>query len=269
VVDHRTWRAYRRLLGAQVRSQAQYRSSFIFDVIGQTAFSVLDFVTVLVLFRVSPTLAGFTLPQTLMFSSLAGTAFALGDLAVGNVERLKFYVRTGLLDAMLIRPRRVLPQLLANDFQIRRAGRVIFSAAVLVMVTATSSLTWNWWRILLVVVTPLLGAVFFAALFVTTASVAFWWIDSGEFANGFTYGGRDFTSYPLPVFDGLFRRFFGFGIGFGFVAYYPGLAILDIPDPLGMPPWFAAGGAVSAAGFSALAVLAWRVGIRHYKGTGS
>lgn len=256
-------------MAAQIRSQAQYRTSFSLDLVGQTMFTVLDFTTILVLFRVTSALGGFDLLQVLLISALAGLSFSLADLAVGNVERVKFYVRTGLLDAMLIRPRRVLPQLLAIDFQLRRVGRVLFAIAVLVTVLALSDLEWTWWRILLVVATPLLGAVFFAGLFVVTASVAFWWIDSGEFANAFTYGGRDFTMYPITVFHGAFRHVFAFGIGFGFVAYYPALAILGVPDPLGMPSWFAAGGAVVAVVAAAAASLVWRTGIRHYKGTGS
>ena len=42
--------------------------------------------------------------------------------------------------------------------------------------------------------TPLAAAVFFGAIFVASATVAFRWIESGELANSLTYGGRDFTS---------------------------------------------------------------------------
>ena len=45
--------AYRCLLGAQVRSQAQYRASLAIDVVGSVLFGVLDIVSVLVLFRVT------------------------------------------------------------------------------------------------------------------------------------------------------------------------------------------------------------------------
>src|ERR1700716_2979925 len=44
--------AYRHLLQAQVRSQAQYRASLAVDVAGSVLFGVLDIVSVVVLFRV-------------------------------------------------------------------------------------------------------------------------------------------------------------------------------------------------------------------------
>lgn len=261
--------AYRRMLAAQMRSMTQYRASFAVDLSAQTVFTVLDIIAVLVIFRVTPSLGGFSLEQVLLVSSLAALGFAMSDLLVGNVERLRHYVRTGLLDAVLIRPLSALGQLLVLDFAPRRFGRVIFTVALLSTVLATSDIDWTPSRVLLLAITPISATVFFSSVFVLTACVAFWWIDSGEFANSLTYGGRDFTSYPLTVYDGLFRRIFGFLLGFGFVGYYPALGILGIPDPLGMPSYFVWGGPVAAAVAALLASLAWRAGLRHYKGAGS
>jgi ABC-2 type transport system permease protein len=121
----------------------------------------------------------------------------------------------------------------------------------------------------LLVLTPVCGAVFFGSLFVAGATVAFYWIDSGELANSFTYGGRTFTQYPITVYSGLFRRLFAYGLGFAFVAYYPGLLLLDRPDPLGAPAWLGWSSPAVAALAVGLAVLAWRTGVRHYRSTGS
>lgn len=257
------------MLTAQVRSQAQYRSSFFIDMAVQTGFSAADFVTVMVMFGVTTALGGFGLVDVLVISGVSATGFALADLTVGNVERLKTYVRTGLLDAMLIRPRRVLPQLLVVDFQLRRVGRVAVGVTVLVVALTASDIDWTWWRIALIATVPLAGALYFSAMFVMTASVAFWWIESGEFANAFTYGGRELTTYPINIYANFFRNLFAFGLGFGFVAYYPTLLILGRPDPLGLPGWLGLAVFPVALIAAGLAALVWHNGIRHYKGTGS
>jgi len=106
-------------------------------------------------------------------------------------------------------------------------------------------------------------------VFVGSATVAFWWIDSGEFANGFTYGGRDFTSYPSNVYSGVFRWLFAYSMGFAFVAYYPALALMGRPDPLGLPGWVAWCSPFAAVIAAALATVVWRFGVRHYRSTGS
>jgi ABC-2 type transport system permease protein len=260
---------YRRLVGAQMRSQASYRASFSLDLAANALIPLLDVATVLVMFRVTRSLAGFATAEVLTMFGLATTAFSLADLAVGNIEKIRVYVRMGLLDAVLLRPLGVLGQLVATDFTLRRIARVCVSAAVLAVASSRAGVDWTPARVALVVLTPVAGAVFFSAIFVASATVAFYWIESGEFANGFTYGGRDFTSYPITVYNGLFRRVFAYSLGFGFVAYYPALALLGRADPLGLPSWMAWTTPAAALIAAGLAAFVWRTGIRHYRSTGS
>lgn len=260
---------YLALLRGQTRSQTAYRASFLIDVTANVFATALDVVAVLVLFQVSRTIGGFTLRETMVMVGLSSCAFAIADLVVGNIERLKLYVRTGLLDAVLVRPLGVLPQLLLMDLPLRKISRVLFGGAVLALALRAASIDWTPGRTALVPAALLGGVLFFGAIFVATASVAFWWIESGEFGNAFTYGGRDLTAYPMNVYGGWFRRVFAYGLGFAFVAYYPALALLGRADPLGLPAWvgYAAPGAALLA--AAIAAAVWRVGIRHYRSTGS
>lgn len=262
-------RPYTALLRGQARSLASYRASFVLELSTNVFATVMDVVTVLVLFRVSRTVGGFTLREALLVVGLSSCAFATADLVVGNIERIKFYVRTGMLDAVLVRPLGALPQLLLMDLPLRKISRCVFGAGVLTVAASMAGIDWTPARVALVVVAPLAGVVFFAAIFVVSAAVAFWWIDTGEIGNAFTYGGRDFTSYPITVYSGWFRRLFAYGMGFAFVSYYPALALLGRPDPLGLPGWvgYAAPSAAIVAAIAATAV--WRFGIRHYRSTGS
>ena len=77
------------MVAAQVRSQAQYRASFAIDVVGSVGFGVLDILSVVVLFRVAPTLGGFALPEVFLMAALAVSAFAAGDLAGGIARGLQ------------------------------------------------------------------------------------------------------------------------------------------------------------------------------------
>ncbi|HEV7898503.1 MAG TPA: ABC-2 family transporter protein [Planosporangium sp.] len=260
---------YGRLVAAQVRSQAQYRTSFLVEIVGSVLFALIDVGSVLILFNVTRTLGGFAFREAFLMASLAGCAFSLADICVGNIERIRFYVRTGLLDAILVRPLGALPQLLAVDAAPRRVGRVLFTTGLVAVATGTARVHWTPAKVVLLLVTPVSGAVLFGAVFVATATVAFWWIESGEFANALTYGGRDFTSYPMTVYNGAFRRVFAYGLGFAFVGYYPALALLGRRDPLGLPAvagW--AGPPVALAAAGAAAIL-WKVAIRHYRSVGS
>ena len=261
--------AYRQLVRAQVRSQTQYRASFAVDVVGSLMFGVIDVASVMVLFRVTPTLGGFGFAEVFLMTALAGCAFAVADLVVGNVERLRQYVRSGLFDALLVRPLSSLAQLAAMDVATRRIGRVAFSVVMVVLAATNAPIPLTPTRLTLLAVTPVAGAMIFGAVFVATATVAFWWIESGEIANGLTYGGLSFTQYPITIYGALFRRLFAYGVGFAFVAYYPTLALLDRPDPLGAPALLGYASPVVAVAAVVTAGLMWRSGVRHYRSTGS
>lgn len=260
---------YLRILHAQARSQASYRASFALDVIGNLFLLGGDLLAILVLFRVTPALGGFSRAEAVLMFGLSACAFTLADFAVGTIERIRIYVRTGLLDAVLVRPLRILPQLIALDLAFRRLSRLVYAVAIYCAALVYAAVDWTPQRAALAVVAPLAGAVFFAAVFVATATVAFWWVDSGELASSLTYGGRDFTAYPITVYSGWFRRLFAYTIGFGFVSYYPALALLGREDPLGLPAAMGWAGPAVAAAAWAVAALVWRVGVRHYRSTGS
>lgn len=260
---------YVKLLAAQVRSQTQYRVSFVLDLVGSMVLTALDVVSVFVIFSVNGDLGGFGAREVVLMVGISALAFPLADLAVGNVERLRVYVRTGLFDAVLVRPLSALWQLVAMDFAPRRVGRVVQGLAIYVLALVVAPVDWSPVSAVLAVLAPLAGGVFFASLFVAGATVAFWWIESGEIANGFTYAGRDFTSYPMTVFGGLFRRLFAYGIGFAFVSYLPALALLGRPDPLGVPGWLHWCSPLVALLAAGGAALLWRTGVRHYRSTGS
>ena len=257
------------MLAAQIRSYASYRMSFAIELAVQAVVPLLDLAALLAILRVIPGLGGFDSDAVLVMFGISCLAFALADLAVGEIEKLRLYVRAGDLDAMLVRPLSLLGQLLASSFAVRRLGRLVVGAVVFVVALARADLRLTPARAALLVVAPLAGAVLFSAIFIGFATVAFWWIDSGEFANGFTYGGRDFTSYPVNVYGAVFRHVFAFGLGFAFVSYYPTLAVMGLPDPLGLPGWVAWSSPAVAAVAALLSMVVWRFGVRHYRSTGS
>jgi ABC-2 type transport system permease protein len=232
--------------------------------------AALEMVAVLAVFRVTPQLGGFPFREALVMAGLTQLAFCTADLCVGNLERLPFYLRTGLLDAVLLRPLPALGQLVVADASPRRLGRVVETGGVYGLALALAPITWTPARVALAVLAPATGALLYGALFVTGSAAMFWLVDAGEVVNAFTYGGRTFAGYPMPIYAAWFRRAFGYGLGLAAVGYLPTLALLGRVDPLGLPGWLRwCGLPLAAAGWAGAAALAWRAGIGHYEGTGS
>ena len=200
---------------------------------------------------------------------LATAAFGLADGAVGHIDRLPFYVRTGQFDAFLLRPLSALGQLLTSDFSLRRVGRMTIGLVALVIALTIVDVDWTPARVALLVTTPIAGAVVFSSVFVATSAIGFWLVEGMEFANAFTYGGNYVSSFPFSIFGDAMRRLFTFVIPAAFVAYLPTLALLGRDDPAGLPGWLSWCALPAAVLSAAVAGLVWRAGLRHYVGAGS
>lgn len=260
---------YRHIIASRLRSQLTYRLSFALDVVAQMFGQAIELVVILVLFTQVTTLGGFSAAEVVLIYGLAATAFGLADLTVGQVEKLPDYIRTGEFDVMLLRPLGALPQLLSADVSLKKVGRVIVGPGVLCWSLPHVDLTWTPLHAVVLVTAPVAGAAVLAAIWIATNTVSFWFVDGREFANSLTYGSNFSTSYPVTVYGPWLRTLLCFAVPSAFVAYFPALALLDRPDPLGLPHVLRYCSPVIAILAAAVAALIWRAGVRRYQGTGS
>ena len=263
------FRPYRMVIKAQLRAQLNYRASFAIDAVGSMILTGLDLFTILVVFNVTSVLGGFSFRDVFLMSAVANISFAGGDQLVGSIDDMRVQIRTGQLDSLLVRPLGLLRQLVSTDFELRRIGRVVQGIVVLIVAAGLAHVAWGLASVALVALTVIAGTAFFAAFLVMAGTVSFWWIDSTEFGAGFTYGGRNFTLYPMTVYGQVFRYLFAYGLGFAFVAYYPVLTLLHRPDPLGLPTWTGWLTPLVSVAVCGVAAYVWRTGVRHYRSTGS
>lgn len=260
---------YRRIVVSRIRSQLAYRTSFALHVVAQVIGQSIELVAILVVFTQVTVLGGFDRGEVVLMYALAATAFGIADLSVGQVEELPAYIRTGELDVLLLRPLGTLAQILSADVALKRVGRVVAGLAVLGYALVTGGIDWTPVRVLVAVTAPLTGAVIFAAVWVAANAVSFWIVDGREIANSVTYGSSFSTSYPVTVYGPWLRRVLCFAVPGAFVAYFPALALLGRPDPLGFPVALQYASPLVAALAVGAAALVWRTGVRRYQGTGS
>jgi ABC-2 type transport system permease protein len=260
---------YRRLVAAQVRSQLQYRMSFMLDLAGAFLISFLDFVAVLVIFHNVPRLAGWSVREVAFLYAASSISFALTDLTIGHLDDFPQRIRTGTFDVLLLRPRGTLFQVVASDFALRRLGKLVQALVVLVYALSGLHVPWDAGRAAMLALMIPTGAVVFGAVWVTGTCLSFWTTDGGEFTNAFTYGGNSLAQYPINIYSDWMRRFLAYLIPMAFVCYFPALYILDKPDPLGLPSFLRFVSPVVAVLASLAAGAIWQFAVRHYRSTGS
>ena len=260
---------YRRLVGARIRGQLQYRLSFALNLVGTMLISFLDFAAILVLFGRIDALAGWSVAEVALLYALSSLSFALTDLVVGHLDLLPNMIRTGELDVLLVRPLGSLFQVVTADFALRRLGKFAQGLAVLAYALVALDVDWSAGRVAMLVGAVVFGAAIFAGVWIGVATIAFWLVDATETANAFTYGGNFMAQYPLGVFSGWLRRLVVFVVPLAFTAYFPALYVLDKEDGLGFPHAFRYAAPLVALACAVAGGLLWRLAVRHYRSVGS
>ena len=257
-----------RLAGARLRSELQYRTSFVLLVVMVFVFSFLDFVAVLVIFGSIDRLAGWTFAEIAFLYGTAGVAFNLANLFVAGVDTAAEHIRAGTFDTLLLRPLGTIVQLTSNDIALRRVGRVAQAMLVLVVALGSAGVEWTVARAAMVPVLLVSGAAIFSGIWVMVAAIAFWTIENRAVANSLTYAGNYLTFYPFDVFGGWLRGVAAI-VPLAFVNYLPVAWILDKDDAYGWPRWTGLLSPAVAVTIVLVARAVWAFALRRYRSTGS
>ncbi|MDP9363959.1 MAG: ABC transporter permease [Chloroflexota bacterium] len=260
---------YRRLAGARLRAELQYRASFALQTVGNFLVQLAELAALLILFRHVETLGGWTAGEVAFLYGLSGLSFGIAHTLASGFSAFSQLIVRGGFDRLLVRPVGAMLQVLAEDIQLRRLGQAIQGGAALVVAARLVDVEWTAGRALYLPIVLLSATLLFAALFALEATLCFWTTEATEIINAFTYGGSDVAQYPLHIFDTGLRRFFLFVVPVGFVVYAPALYLLDKPDPLGLPTFTRFVAPAAALLFACLAGAAWHLGVRHYRSTGT
>jgi len=257
---------YLHLILASVRSQLQYRASFIIMASGQFLITLVEFAAIAALFARFGTLRGWSLAEVALLYGMVNVSFAIAEAAGRGFDVLPESIRTGELDRVLLRPRSVALQVAFRELQIMRAGRFLQGAIVLGWATTKLGVAWTVPKIALLAASLVGGAATFVGVFVLQATLAFWTVETLEIMNTVSYGGTETGQYPISIYRPGFRAFFTFVVPIAFANFVPAHLILGrsgVPEALG---W-----ASPLVGFAFLGacLLVFRLGLRHYASTGS
>ncbi len=263
-------RLYGRYITASLHGQMQYPGAFVATSLGAFAATVVDFVAIWALFARFRELDGWRFEEVALFYGVVSVAFALADAFTRGFDVFgEQFVKTGDFDRLLVRPRRLVLQLLGFELRATRIGRLAQGVLAWAVAVQLSDVTWTWqaWGILLFAVVG--GVALFAGILVLQATLAFWTVESLEIANTLTYGGVEAAQYPLDVYTRWLRDFLTFVVPLGCVAYFPVAAVLGRGSRTGAPEWLLPLTPVFGFLFLLVSLGVWRLGVRHYTSTGS
>ena len=267
---HDAVKLYLRMIGVSIRGQMQYRVSFLLMSLGQFVTTGVEIVGVWALFDRFGNLTPWTLPQVAFFYGVVNISFAFTDALARGFDLFGAqFVKTGNFDRLLLRPRSTVLQLAGHEFTLFRVGRLLQGVIVLLWACHQLALDWTAARFALLAFTLIATFLFFYGLVIVGAVMSFWTTETLEIMNTLTYGGVETAQYPMAIYQKYFQRFFTFVVPLAMVTYFPIVAILGIPDPLGSTRTMQTLAPTAGFVFFGATLLLWRVGVQHYTSTGS
>jgi ABC-2 type transport system permease protein len=261
-------RLYARYLGISVRGQMQYRASFLMLLAGHFLVTGIEFLGVAALFHRFGSLGGWTLPEAALLYGTINVAFALAEGLGRGFDTFPALVKSGDFDRLLLRPRGTAFQVAARELQLMRFGRLLQGAAVLLWAVAAAGVAWTPAKAALLLAAVAGGACIFYGLFILQATLAFWTVETLELMNTVTYGGVETAQYPLTIYRPWFRHFFTFVVPLACANFLPVQAVLGRPDATApaLLQWLAP---LAGLAFLLVSLQVWKLGVRHYRSTGS
>lgn len=259
-------RIYFKYLVILFKSQMQYRTSFWLLSLGQLFIPFSIFAGLYFLFERFGQIKGWQFFEVALCFGIIHMAFALSECFARGFDAFSSLVRNGEFDRLLVRPRSTFIQVLGSKFEFTRFGRLLQSAIVLVWAMTNLNIEWSVVKAATLLLMIASGVLIFTGIYILAATLCFWTIEGLEVVNIFTDGGREMAQYPLNIYQKWVARFFTFVIPFGTVNYLPLLYILGKSS--GTEIFYML---IPAAGslFILPCLLVWKVGVKHYRSTGS
>ncbi len=261
------FRLYRKLIGASIRAQMQYKLNFLTTAVTTGLIMVLDFLILSAILYRFDHVKGWDIYEVGMLYGLSSTAMSLYRMFAPEIHDFERYVVHGELDQLLVRPVSPLVLLLTRNLELGRIGGIVQGLAVLtVSLAGLNRLGYDLWPILMYVPVALAsGAVIFFSISLCTATVAFWSAQLKELQTFTIYAPANASNYPVTLYPGWLKVLFFSVIPIAFVNYVPMLFLLKKGGEwhyLLLTPLVACIGFLLASRF-------WNLGIRHYHSTGS
>lgn len=257
-------RLYLKYVSIHLKSQMQYKMSFLLTMIGQfiTAFSAL--LTAYFMMQRFGSIKGYSLSEVLLCFAIVLMAFSLSECFARGFDMFPNMLGNGEFDRILVRPKGIILQVLGSKVEFTKLGRLIQAVLVFAYAIPASPVVWTADKILTLVLMILGGTAVFSGLFVIYATLCFFTTQGLEVMNIFTDGGKEFGKYPFEVYGQGILKFFSYVIPMAWFQQYPLMYLLGNSSN----KWLMVSPLICFLFLIPCYVL-WRIGLRHYKSTGS
>ena len=247
-----------------IKGRMQYRLDFIISSIGMFVSSLATLGIFWVIFDNVPNIAGWTLMEMVFIYAFYMIAISPMQILFDHAWQLRFHVQQGSFIKYYFRPLNMMFYYMSEMFDIKGLTQLAAGIILLIYASVQLDIDWTLVRLALLVMTVFSAALVQISIIVAASCATFWVMDSYP-VLGLAWKLREFSPYPMTIFDGAFRFTFTYLIPIGFVAFYPSQLFLR-PEEVSPLIYFSP---ILGMGLFAITYWIWTKGVNSYTGTGA
>jgi ABC-2 type transport system permease protein len=255
---------YLHFISIHLKCAMQYKISFLLTMLGQFLVSFNLFLGITFMFERFHQVKDYQYSEVLLCFSLVLMSYTLAEVFMRGFDMFSNTISNGEFDRILVRPRRIILQVIGSKIEFARLGRLLQAIVVLIYGISVSDINWTLDKILTLFFMILGGSIVFGCLFIIYASICFFTLEGLEFMNILTDGAREYGKYPINVYGKSVLKFCTYLVPYTLFQYYPFLYLTGRSNTKLYMLY-----PILACLFLVPSYLLWNNGVRHYKSTGS
>jgi ABC-2 type transport system permease protein len=227
---------------------------------------VTDPLSTILLFSRFGDIGEWTVERIILIYALAISSFGLAECFFRGFDYFPWHmIRSGNFDRLLLRPRSLFMQTAASYFHLHRIARPVTGVCAVVWVLGRMDISLSAGNIIILAAALVGGCIMYCGVFVLTSGIAFFTIRGLDWIYILTNASYQITRCPEPYMPKILKGMFSFFLPVLLISYYPASAVCgwDHPDLTG---YLALPAGII---FFIFSLLVWRIGVKHYKSTGS
>ncbi|MCL2513081.1 MAG: ABC-2 family transporter protein [Oscillospiraceae bacterium] len=256
---------YFKFIKMHILSGLEYKGWWMMCV--QTVFIVItDPISVLLLFSRFGGIGEWTMERILLIYALAVASFGLAESFCRGFDYFPWkMIQSGDFDRLLLRPHSLFTQVAGSYFHLHRLPRPITGIIAVIWLLSRMNVPFSPLNFIILALALAGGVLTYTGVFIMTSGLAFFTIKGLDWIYIFTNASYQVTRCPIDYMPKLLKNAFTFFMPMLVISYYPASAVCGWGEPV-FTGFLALPAGVAFLGFS---VAIWKVGVRHYKSTGS
>jgi ABC-2 type transport system permease protein len=254
---------YLTYLRLTAKSWWQYRADFAISMVSAALHDGSSLLFLAVIFASIRQVEGWSLSEILLIWALEVMIRSVARFFFDVPHRIHMYVHSGNLDRLLVRPPSLLLQIAGErGISLEAVGQLLIGTAALLAVVPGLHLPW--WSIFYLPLAIVSGVLIMCGMHLLVSCLNFCFTNAIAALSTVTWMYR-FGQYPVTIFALPLRFLLTWVLPYAMMGFYP-VAFLLRGDEYRLYGLLTP---LMGFLFLGMALLVWRVGVRHYQSTGS